>query len=194
MKGDFSILILELIQFSVSTAADILDAMTYYGYSSSYKRMRGLSVKISKYKPVLQTTLNQLKERQRVSKLLYKLKTDGLIKENIKTGKTILEITNKGKDKFKQLKDNRSVKPEYKMIQANDLKIIIFDIPESERFKRQWLRDALKVLGFTMLQKSVWAGKVVLPEEFFNDLHKQNLLQFVEIFAVTKSGTLKPLN
>ena len=44
-----------------------------------------------------------------------------------------------------------------------------------------------------MLQKSVWIGKTILPEELLDDLERLNLLSYVEIFAITKTGTIKQL-
>jgi len=78
--------------------------------------------------------------------------------------------------------------------QSNDtLKIVIFDIPEREREKRDWLRIALKNLNFNMVQKSVWIGKAKLPKEFVQDLNRMNIFTYVEIFAVTKAGSLRSL-
>ncbi len=73
------------------------------------------------------------------------------------------------------------------------MKIVLFDIPEKESAQRAWLREVLKNLKFTMLQKSVWVGNSSLPEEFMNDLRARGIDKFVEILAVTKSGTLRQL-
>lgn len=193
MKGDLTLAILELVQFSASLAGDILDAITYHGYNASYKRLRGIPTIAPQRKPILQKKISQIQERQRISKLLYKLKSEGLIKERLRDGERILEITDRGEKKIHLLRASRDAKPRYDTHPSNDLKIIIFDVPESERVKRFWLREALRNLNFKMLQKSVWAGKVVVPEDFFDDLRARSLLPFVEIFAVTKSGTLKQL-
>jgi len=42
-----------------------------------------------------------------------------------------------------------------------------------------------------MIQKSVWVGKIALPEEFLRDLHRLQLISYVEIFEVTRAGSLK---
>lgn len=74
---------------------------------------------------------------------------------------------------------------------GNELKIIAFDIPEKFRRKRNWLRKTLAGFGFTMLQKSVWAGKAALLHEFIEDLDTLSLTPYIEILAVTKTGSLK---
>src|SRR3990172_4751526 len=44
-----------------------------------------------------------------------------------------------------------------------------------------------------MIQKSVWSGKTKLPQEFISQLHELNLLSYVEIFTISKTGSLKKL-
>src|SRR3990167_838001 len=72
----------------------------------------------------------------------------------------------------------------------NRLIIVIFDIPERERRKRAWLRLALKNIGLKLIQRSVWMGKVKIPKEFLDDIRELHLVNFVEIFEITKSGSL----
>ena len=69
----------------------------------------------------------------------------------------------------------------------------MFDIPEKEKWKRVWLREVLGLCGFKMLQRSVWAGKNKIPEEFLADLRNFNMLEYVHIFEVSKKGTLKEI-
>ena len=69
--------------------------------------------------------------------------------------------------------------------------IVSFDVPEKEKRKRGWLRSTLKNLGFRMLQKSVWIGKVKIPEAYLEDLKRLRLLSYIEIFAISKRGTIR---
>lgn len=39
-------------------------------------------------------------------------------------------------------------------------RVVIFDIPESERWLRDVFRGHMKTLGFVMLQRSVWVSKL----------------------------------
>ncbi|MBI5153222.1 MAG: CRISPR-associated endonuclease Cas2 [Parcubacteria group bacterium] len=84
-------------------------------------------------------------------------------------------------------------KQAYEKKEDTQLNIVLFDIPEPERKKREWLRQELNYLGFTMLQRSVWAGKIKIPKEMLEDLEHYKLLPYIEIIAVTKTGTLKKL-
>ena len=47
-------------------------------------------------------------------------------------------------------------------------RIIIFDVPEKIRGKRDLLRKELVAFGFMQLQKSVWAYPYALPKEFID--------------------------
>jgi hypothetical protein len=44
-----------------------------------------------------------------------------------------------------------------------------------------------------MVQKSVWVGKTKIPQDFLDDLFKLKLVDFVEIFEISRTGSLKHL-
>ncbi|MBU2101691.1 CRISPR-associated endonuclease Cas2, partial [Patescibacteria group bacterium] len=124
-------------------------------------------------------------ERHNFSSMLSYLKKDGLIDK--KEGKW--RITKGGRDKLgKYVKKPR---PNYPRTQSDNLKIIAFDIPEDKRNKRAWLRSALKNMGFKMIQQSMWAGKRNISRQFLDDLNRMEIIQYVDIFTVTKSGSLR---
>ena len=127
---------------------------------------------------------------------LPKLKQSGLLEEKVKKGSKFFNLTQKGRNKLSQLdKRNKEAIPDnfYNKGKSNQFVIIIFDIPEIERKKRSWLRSALVNLGFRMIQKSVWVGKIKIPEEFLKDLSKLRMIDFVEIFEISKAGSLKQI-
>lgn len=191
-KENFTLILLKIIQASAMTTIDILDTITYYGYAETYRRFRGLKSRLPERKPIFKKQIEKIEERQRISKLLYKLKKEGLIKRKNVSKNNPWHITGRGNSYVKNIfLRNVSPKLTYDSKPSQELKIITFDIPESERGKRAWLRAALKNLKFAMLQQSVWIGNTVLPEEFFEDLRKKNLLSHVEIFAVTRKGSLE---
>ena len=64
--------------------------------------------------------------------------------------------------------------------------IVIFDIPETQKRKRKWLRTELKNLGFEILQKSVWSGPAPLPNEFIKSLHDLHLLPYLKFFKASE--------
>ena len=69
--------------------------------------------------------------------------------------------------------------------------IVIFDVPEKEKWKREWLRNTLRELGMKNVQKSVFIGKVKIPELFLENMRKLHAIDYVEIFEIGKTGTLK---
>jgi len=135
------------------------------------------------------------KEKQRFNDFVYRLRKDGLIGESPKASKkSRFSLSAKGKEileKLRERKTNSLPGARYDAEGEDLLKIIIFDIPEDKKRHREWLREVLKNLGFSMLQKSVWTGKTKLPQEFISQMHKLNLLSYVEIFTISKTGSLK---
>ena len=108
---------------------------------------------------------------------------------------TVWQITHKGKKRLAGLheKTNRYELPrrDYSKQKSKDLLIVSFDVPEQERRKRNWLRSHLIEFGLSPLQKSVWMGRVVLPEEFLRDLKKYGILPYVHVFSINQKGTIR---
>jgi DNA-binding transcriptional regulator PaaX len=190
MRGDFTLLVLKTIQTAANTATAIADAMSSYSITNTNRRFWGGMKKSRQYKPILEKQIADLKFRQYIFQTIAKLKKEGLI-DGKRSQK--LNLTQKGSFKIKQMEKIRDAKPNYEVVQSNEVKIITFDIPESKRLQRDWLREALKNLKFNFLQKSVWFGTTILPEEFMENLREREIFDHVEIFAVTKSGTLRQM-
>ena len=131
------------------------------------------------------------RERQKFYSLLNHLKRDGLVVK-YKDGRTSTwKITDEGKEYLVRLKDGQILpKRAYAKKKSISMVIVSFDVPERERRKRDWLRLNLVALGFTMLQHSVWIGKVALPHDFIKDLRSQNMLSYIHIFSVGRAGTI----
>lgn len=193
MKSEKRIKILEFIERTAKTVDDIFFIFCQ-PYGTSYSKMEYLLER--KNTQESKKASNELIDRQtkrRFDDFVYRLKKDDLICNVERKNKNFFRLTPKGKMILKKIRLDKTrlpVSSKYKSEENETLKIIIFDIPEEERRKRDWLRYALKNLKFGMLQKSVWAGKKGLPQEFINDLKRINLFSFVEIFAVSKKGSL----
>lgn len=89
-------------------------------------------------------------------KAIRNLRRSRLVVLKEKNGKFFVELTSKGKRKFKEIRidELRNKKP----ADWDGLwRIIIFDIPEHKKAGRAALRGKMKELGFYQLQKSVWA-------------------------------------
>ena len=170
--------ILSILERKVLPTAEILDIFLS-NHHSSYRKARRLLYSI---------------ERQRFYALLTKLKSQNLIEKQMSSGKekhTLWKITATGLKKLNWLQ--KKPRKDYEITADDKLKIVVFDIPEKEKWKRVWLREVLGLCGFKMLQRSVWAGKNKIPEEFLVDLLNFNMLEYVHIFEVSKKGTLKEI-
>ncbi|MDO8516041.1 MAG: CRISPR-associated endonuclease Cas2 [bacterium] len=188
--GEITMAVLDTIGKMAGSASDICLAIltSKYGASSGQLMRRAEQFENARTRRRLEQA-----DRMRVASLLYKLKRDGLVKERVAGSKKILVITAQGKEKLSLLKTKvaRNIPSrKYVSTRSTAWTIVAFDIPEQERKKRNWLRQTIIHLGFTMIQKSVWMGKVVLPEEFLDDLSGLHMMDYVQIFEITKSGTL----
>lgn len=133
--------------------------------------------------------------RRRCQQLICVLKKDGLIRE-AEGGVRRFALTKHGREKLAKLKSMRASRlprHDYDTEKADTFTIVIFDVPEREKKKREWLRGVLKHLGFSFVQKSVWLGKIKIPKDFLQDIKELNLAGCIEIFQITKTGSLRHL-
>jgi DNA-binding transcriptional regulator PaaX len=88
---------------------------------------------------------------------IFRLKKRGILED--KNG--ILCLSQKGKIFFQNPYRKITKKP----IKNNKI-LVIFDIPETKKKVREWIRGQIKEWDFEMVQKSVWIGYGPLPSEF----------------------------
>ena len=192
MKGDITLKILEMLEGSGNFMEDLFTIFTS-PYGSS---MRAIDKRLDRRERERRGSPSEHNENHRFRSLIYQLKKDGLIRISLQKDQKYFSITEKGKNILDRLrKRKKELLPLSTYIPHNDdtLKIVIFDIPEKERRKRRWLTVVLQNLNFKRVQKSVWIGKTVLPEQLLHDLQRLHLLSYVEIFAISKKGSLKRL-
>ena len=116
-----------------------------------------------------------------VSKLL----STGEIERKLDSkGQPYLELTSKGQEKFKRKFPILSLQ---KKKWDGNFMIVIFDIEEKERYKRDILRSKLRELGFGQLQESVWVSPYHFEEDFQGFIESENLQKSV---YVLKARTL----
>ncbi|MGC8776274.1 MAG: hypothetical protein ACP5QN_03115 [Minisyncoccia bacterium] len=185
-KGDLIIKILEILQTGAETTATLLDIFTSNYYNSYRKIRRSIIYGPSEFKS---NWADNYLELQKFYNLLNRLKKQGFIQKQEKDKKSIWSITKLGLEKLKILK-KQNFPIYYKKEKENSLMIVTFDIPEQERYKRDWLRNVLVYLDFKFLQQSVWIGKTKIPEEFIENLREQKMLNYVHIFKINKAGTI----
>ena len=189
MRGDITRKILEAVADTSSDTMDIF-AILLTNPRPSYSR---LDYELRKRQRDRNQQEFDQKEKRHYYLMLNKLRREGLIKKTIKNKKSIFKITQRGVQKLKSLQElvwPHVPQESYSAETSNNLTILTFDIPEKQRRKRDWLRGVLRSLGLRMIQKSVWLGKVKLPQDFLEDLRDLNLLNCTEIFEVTKTGSL----
>ena len=70
----------------------------------------------------------------------------------------------------------------------DNLKIVIFDISEKERHKRDWIRRNLVDLGFQMLQKSVFIFPYSCEKELGYLCSQIGIQDYVDILISKTAG------
>ena len=165
---------------------EILTILTSYhkGYRLLRMRMHGINPQLlPDLKPKLQNASNNT---LRVT--LSRLKQKGLVENTNGTWK----ITEKGRGRLATLR--RTLFPKHSPTASRTKKlknlIIAFDIPESHRHKRRWLRIELVNLGFELLQESVWFGPAPLPAQFINSLQELRILSHIKFFEAKEADVI----
>lgn len=194
MRGDILTKVLEVAGEGVVTLSDLFNVFLEAGYGASYGN---LEYRLRERHRERAQAEGEREARERFQKLLYKLKKDGLVAAENKRATPHLSITKKGRNKLAELlrrhKRRLPNTTSYEVKRANVFTIVTFDVPEKERRKRAWLREVLRNCGFNRIQQSVWIGKVKVPEQFLKDLERLKLVEAVEIFEITKTGSLRHL-
>lgn len=188
--------VLEHLQGFAEEGCDIIETM-FSGYHGSYRKM-WRSIKHGP-KRFDKSWAEWYRDRKRFYTLLNALKRGGLV-EKKKGGsrRSRWVITEKGSNHLSRIQaqkgDPLSLRhTKYARSSRPALILVVFDIPEREKRKRRWLRESLKNLGFSFLQRSVWLGKTALPSEFIHDLRRLKLIDCVHILAIGKTGTIHEL-
>lgn len=104
-------------------------------------------------------------ERRNFYDAFYRLKKQGLIKMEYQGKQLYISLTQEGKKRCGrfQIDDLKIRKP---LRWDKKWRVLIFDIKEKSKIKREALRGKIKQLGLFQLQKSVW----VCPYDFFKEM------------------------
>ncbi len=123
-------------------------------------------------------------QRETFASLLSRLQNQGLVVRTGRHHQSFWQLTTRGKIYMNQ-------KSEVRKIESDGIgRLVIFDIPEKERRKRDTIRMELIGIGFQQLQKSVWYGEHPLPRDFITLIDSLSLQPHVHIFSVRQSGTI----
>ncbi len=108
-----------------------------------------------------------------ISNGIYSLKRYGYLKEKRTKNEGKLYLTPKGRIEI--IRNILKQKKDKKLKWDRKWRAVIFDIPETRRRDRDFLRKELHWIGFKELQKSVW----IFPYDFGKEL--ETLLKFWKI-------------
>lgn len=192
-KITFTEKVLEFLQVGVEATGDFLEMLTLSSgeFQREYKRFLGRGPR-----PYRNDLAEWYRRRKTYRTMLARLKRQGLIEKKEYGGRSVWKTTSKGADRLQQMRERRCnpfslASARFASRGERQWTIVIFDIPEREKGKRRWLREALKSLQFAFLQRSVWIGKNGVPEEFMDAIEERKLLRYIHILTVKKGGTLE---
>lgn len=105
------------------------------------------------------------KQRKKIYDTFYRLKRDGHLNFDYKGMQLYVSLTEEGKKKAGKYQiDDLEIKKPKKW--DGKWRVLIFDIKNKDKIKREALRGKIKELGLYPLQKSVW----VCPYEFEKEI------------------------
>ena len=106
---------------------------------------------------------------------LYRLSDLGLLERTQDNGKLAAQITSDGKKILSRLLPVRD----------GVWKLVIFDVPEKQKYVRTVLRAKLKSLHFKKWQNSIWISPYALDEEIEQELSQLSKKFFVRLIKTT---------
>jgi DNA-binding transcriptional regulator PaaX len=110
---------------------------------------------------------------------LKRLERERYLEISKKTNKYFFKLTSKGKNLAELIKFSLGDEKWDKK-----WRVLIFDIPEKYRKRRDFLRRKLKELGLKQLQLSVWVTPYPLPKSFSWLLKEMNLDKYMRSLVV----------
>lgn len=69
--------------------------------------------------------------------------------------------------------------------------LVMFDVPETKKAEREWLRWHLKKFNYSMIQKSVWVGPSPLPKDFLEYIKSIGINEGFKTFKLAKGYDFK---
>lgn len=144
MKERYSDLTKDILLGLITTGAIIVAATSPYFLLNMTKQ-------ICRNRKYLKKEL----KKRKIKRAFERLRKNRLIILQEKDGKFIVELTEKGKRKVKEIQFE-NMKIENPTVWDEKWRIVIFDIPNKNSRARDALRGKIKELNFYPLQKSVW--------------------------------------
>ena len=115
---------------------------------------------------------------------LYKLRRQKLIR---KIGSNSFQLTREGKhEAIWASAETHKYLPREKNNWDGKWRVLIFDIPEKKRSKRDDFRDVLDSFGFKELQKSVWITPYKIPRIIDDILWEEKLIGYTRVMTISE--------
>lgn len=121
------------------------------------------------------------REKKNFSQLIYYFKKKGYIKIKNLEQKQGMILTKKGADKV--LKIQFRIK-ERKKRGDKKWQMVTFDIPETKHNLRDLFRENLQILGYKMLQQSIWVCPYDILKETEGIIRRYSLDPYVKLFLI----------
>jgi len=129
----------------------------------------------------LRRNYGRKEDRQQFSQLIYYLKKKGYIKiKNLEEKQGVI-LTKKGAEKVLKIKLKTTDKKKRK---DGKWQMVIFDIPERKRALRDLFRKTLEILGYKMLQQSIWVCPYEVSKETEGIIRKYSIDPYVKLFLI----------
>ena len=119
-----------------------------------------------------------------LSQTLYLLKKRKIINIKKSGNETVIELTEKGKNKKLQYDLNNLIIPKLEKWDEK-WRFLMFDIPEFKKSARETLRKRLKKLGFFQFQKSVWIHPYECQNEISFLAEYLNISQYLTLITTS---------
>ena len=148
-------------------------------------KYKGVPVNIFGVTRFWDDTKNRSKDSFNIA--MSRLVKKGLVE--IKLGKWFL--TKAGKEYFENKRKLYLKFSSPFLLNAPKNLLLMFDIPESRKAERNWLRWHLREFQYFMIQKSVWVGPSPLPKKFSAHLKEMGLYNYIKTFKLAKSYQTK---
>ena len=161
-------------------AKEILKGLAIGGFIVACFALPGLAQVATLFKP------KGAYDRHRVGQAIHGLEKKKWVRVYQKNGEDVVEITERGKQKVLEYNlETMKLKPQKKWDRV--WRMVMFDIPETKKAEREWLRWHLKKFDYLMLQKSVWVGPSPLPKEFLNYVERIGIKDGFKTFKLAKN-------
>lgn len=114
---------------------------------------------------------------------IYQLEKRGYLEKYRHKDMEFLRLSPKGEAALETMKKEKDGK----------WKMIIFDIPESQRAVRDFLRTKIKQLGFKKWQNSIWITPYRIPADVENELQILSDKYYIRLLTIEKINNTSDL-